>query len=237
MSVTSDPQVTPHSASYGNVAAGATKAKAFKITLPKTYPLGKPIALSVRVSFAGVLSPTAAAFSVPTGQPAGAATTYAYSGPVVPIPDDDPTGGSVSINVTQPGYAAKVTFSVDGSSCSIAEGATTVGIDHTFVGDLVGTLTNPAGHAVTLFSRAGFGGNNLCQAVFDDAATTPFATVISSEAPFTGTWQPNEPLSTLLSDPVSGAWRFMAVDNAIDDTGSIRAVSLHITGFVGANQG
>ncbi len=224
-------RITPASLAYGNLAAGASRAKAFKVALAADYPLGKPFKLSVRVSFAGALSPTTAVFSVPTGQPASTATTYSYAGPAVPIPDGSTTGASVPIAVTQDGYGSKVTFSIDGTACSTATGATTVGIDHTFVGDLVGTLSNPSGHAVTLFSRSGGGGNNLCQVVFDDAATAPFATVVSGEAPFTGTWKPDEPLAGLLADPVKGTWTFKAVDAAQLDTGSVRAVSLHVTGF------
>jgi subtilisin-like proprotein convertase family protein len=149
----------------------------------------------------------------------------------VPIPDDSEVGGSVPIAVSMAGYASKLTFSIDGATCSTVEGAATVGIDHTFVGDLVGTLTAPDGKIATLFARAGGSGNNLCQVVFDDAAAKPFATVPSTGAPFTGTWRPADPLAALLAAPVTGTWTFKAVDSARLDTGTIRAVSLHITGF------
>ncbi len=81
----------------------------------------------------------------------------------------------MAIPVSGVGYASNLTFSVDGTACSAAEGSTTVGIDHTFVSDLVGTLTSPSGQTVTVFDDEGGSGNNLCQVVFDDAATTPFA--------------------------------------------------------------
>ena len=85
---------------------------------------------------------------------------------------------------------------------------------------------------MTLFERDGGGGNNLCQTVFDDSAAVPFSLAVSANAPYTGSWLPEDPLAPLLSEPVDGDWTFKVVDAARADTGSIRAVSLHITGFV-----
>ena len=68
--------------------------------------------------------------------------------------------------------------------------------------------------------------------MFDDSAARSFASVTSTLAPFTGTWRPADPLDALLSAPVDGDWTFKVIDAATRDTGSIRAVSLHITGFV-----
>jgi len=221
-----DAPVTPRNQSYGDLAAGTTRTRTYAVTLPGDYPLGKPLSLDVRVSFAGALSPTSDTFSIPTGQPADEPTTFAYTGPAVPIPDDDEAGATVSIPVDMAGYAAKLTFSIDGSDCSREE---TVGIDHTYVGDLVGTLTSPSGAAATLFSHEGGGGDNLCQVVFDDAAEEPFSD--ADTAPFTGTWRPADPLAGLMNAPVAGTWKFTAADTAAVDTGSIRAVSLHITGY------
>jgi subtilisin-like proprotein convertase family protein len=186
----------------------------------------------VRVSFAGALSPTTGTIAIPIGEPGTEATTFAYAGPPVPIPDDNEAGASVTIPVSDFGYASKVTFSIDGDTCTTTAGATTVGIDHTFVGDLVGTLTGPGGEAATLFQGSGAGGNNLCQVVFDDAAAQPFSSVTSTRAPFTGSWRPATTLANLLTSPVDGTWTFKVVDTAGVDTGTIRAVSLHVTGFV-----
>ena len=229
-----DPQarLTPRAQSYGTIAAGETKSRNFQLALPADYPLGKRVSVSVRVTFAGALSPTSATFTIPTGQPAATASTFAYGGPAVPIPDANPAGASVTIPVTGIGYASRVTFSIDGATCSTVAGVTTVGLDHTFVGDLVGTLTAPGGTSATLFSRTGAGGNNLCQVVFDDGAAAPFASLTSARAPFTGTWRPAEPLDPLLSASVDGDWKLTVVDAAARDTGTIRAVSLHVTGFV-----
>jgi subtilisin-like proprotein convertase family protein len=56
--------------------------------------------------------------------------------------------------------------------------------------------------------------------------------VLAADDPFTGGWQPNDPLAVFLAAPVDGTWTFKVTDGAGADTGSIRAVSLHVTGFV-----
>ena len=223
--------ITPRNRAYGNLAAGATKTKPFQVELAATYPVGKPLALTARVTFAGRLSPTTTTVRLPTGQPAAAPTDFAYAGPPVTIPDNSAVGASVPIPVNGIGYASAITFSIDGTSCSATPGSPTVGLDHTYVGDLVGTLTAPGGAVATVFARDGGGGNNLCQAVFDDAATKPFTAAVTADAPYTGAWRPETPLAALLAAPADGTWTFKVVDAALNDVGSIRAVSLHLTGF------
>src|SRR5690606_29549108 len=123
-------------------------------------------------------------------------------------------------------------LSVDGATCTTTAGAATVGIDHTFVGDLTGTVTAPSGAQARVFQRSGGGGNNLCQVVFDDDSATPFSTATATRAPFTGTWKPFEPLSGLLDASADGDWTLTVTDGAPLDSGSLRAVSLELTGFV-----
>jgi subtilisin-like proprotein convertase family protein len=181
-----------------------------------------------------LLSPTTATLVVPTGQ-AAAPVTFSYTGPPVAIPDSHAAGASVSFTVGGIGALSKVTFSIDGGTCTNAVGATTVGIDHTWVGDLIGTLTSPSGTAVTLFSRPGGqlnSGNNLCQVVLDDSAASPIQGIAIAGAPWTGSWRPAQPLSTLLGENGDGTWTFKVTDNALTDIGSLRAVSLHLGGFV-----
>jgi subtilisin-like proprotein convertase family protein len=231
---TTDPgvSVSPPSRSYGTVAVGETRSRDFTVKLAASYPLGKPVTVAVKVTFAGVLSPTTTTLTIPTGEPSPTAQSFAYTGPPVPIPDADPTGASATVAVSGVGYASGLTFSIDGTECSTTPASTTVGLDHTFVGDLVGTLTAPDGSTATLFARSGSFGKNMCQVVFDDAATTPFSSAGSFDAPFTGTWRPNTPLAPLRTGVVDGTWTFHVIDAARNDVGSIRAFSLHINGFV-----
>jgi subtilisin-like proprotein convertase family protein len=151
----------------------------------------------------------------------------------VAIPDASDVGATADIPVTGIGPISSLTFSVDGTTCTTAEHATTVGIDHTFVSDLTGVLTAPDGTTATLFQGDGGGGNNLCRVVFDDAADTSIAEATGDDAPFTGSWRPEEPLSAFAARPADGTWHFKVTDGAGQDTGTLRAVSLHIKGFEG----
>ncbi|MFI1994403.1 S8 family serine peptidase [Actinoplanes sp. NPDC020271] len=223
--------VVPRAVSYGNIAAGASKSKNVTLKLAPGYPLGKPVTLSVKITFAGYLSPTTGTVVVPTGQPSATVRDFAYTGPPVAIPDNDPTGAAATVDVSGAGYASTLTFSIDGTACSTDTGSAAVGLDHTYVKDLVGTLTAPDGRTATLFARAGGSGNNLCQVVFDDAATRPFASAETADAPYTGAWKPADPLAALRVAPVDGTWTFRVADLAGSDAGSLRAFSLHVTGF------
>ncbi|HEY4095954.1 MAG TPA: S8 family serine peptidase, partial [Baekduia sp.] len=220
---------------YGDIPADGSASRDVQVTLAPNYPLGRPVVLDQTLTYAGAAAPVHATVVVPTGAPAGPGSppeSFAYTGPAVPIPDGSPTGASVTIPVAGAGPTHDVTFSIDGTTCSTSTGATTVGLDHSYVEDLTATLTAPDGRTATLFKNAGDGGKNLCQVVFDDSATTPFAVSTAADAPYAGTWSPADPLSSLLTDPVNGDWTFHVVDGALSDHGTIRAVSLHFYGFL-----
>ena len=67
--------------------------------------------------------------------------------------------------------------------------------------------------------------------MFDDAATAA-SSASSADAPFTGTWRPDTPLAALNGHAADGTWKFHVSDNARLDIGSVRAFSLHLSGFV-----
>ncbi len=225
--------VAPRSKSYGTISPGQTGVNDFTITVPATQELGVPVVLNARVTFAGSHSPTTTTFSLPVGTPSPVTQNFAYAGAAVAIPDSDPTGASVPIAVSGVGRASKLTLSVDGATCNTDQTSTTVGINHSYVGDLVGTLTSPSGAKATVFQRGGGSGNNMCQVVFADGAANLFSSVPAVSAPFTGTYRPAGAFSGLTVGAVAdGTWTFSAVDVAGGDTGSIRSVSLHVNGFV-----
>ncbi len=224
--------VAPRSKSYGTISPGQTGVNDFTITVPATQELGVPVVLNARVTFAGSFSPTTSTFSLPVGTPSPVTRDFAYAGAAVAIPDSDPTGVTVPITVSGVGRASKLTFSVDGATCNADQTSTTVGINHSYVGDLVGTLTSPSGAKATVFQRSGSSGNNLCQVVFADNAATAFSSVSAANAPFTGTYKPVQALGGLAAGTADGIWKFTAADVVGGDTGSIRSVSLHVNGFV-----
>jgi uncharacterized repeat protein (TIGR01451 family) len=232
---TTSPGVTvrPASRSYGTIPAGATKVGgAFTLRVPADWPLGTPVQLQVRVTFAGALSPQQVTEAIPVGEP-GPVRDFAYTGPAVAIPDGNAEGVSVPLAVTGVGTLSGATFSIDGTECTATAGATTVGLDHTYVSDLVGTLVAPDGTSVTLFDRDGGSGNNFCQTVFDDSAAEPIGAATSTDNPYSQAWRPESPLSALVSRPGDGTWTFTVADTALIDTGSVRAFSLHLAGYVG----
>ncbi len=224
--------VAPRSKSYGTISPGQTGVNDFTITVPASQQLGVPVVLNAKVTFAGAHSPTTSTFSLPVGTPSPVAQDFAYTGAPVAIPDNSPVGASVTIPVTGVGRAAKVSFSVDGTTCSTDPLSTAVGLNHSYVGDLVGSLTSPSGAKATVFQRNGGSGKNLCKVVFADDAAAAFSTVTAANAPFTGSYKPTNALGSLAGAVVDGTWTFGVVDAAGGDVGSIRSVALHINGFV-----
>ncbi|MCK2243030.1 MULTISPECIES: S8 family serine peptidase [unclassified Crossiella] len=211
---------------YPPVAAGEQATSEVVVEVPRTHPVGLPLRVAVTVRFAGALSPVSGEFTLMVGEPAKDVRQFRHTGAPAPIPDANPAGVTVPIEVRGVGRASSVRFAVDGGACE-----TDPGIAHTFVADLVGTLTAPSGATVTLFERGGGMGDNLCQAVFDDAAHRLFSSAVDTEAPFTGRWRPVTPLGPLGHEPVDGTWKFTVADLAAADTGAVRSVRLEFTGY------
>jgi subtilisin-like proprotein convertase family protein len=138
--------------------------------------------------------------------------TYQYTGPAVPIPDNNPTGATAIINVTDNKPVQKVTVRVN--------------LTHTFDGDIALHLIGPDGTDVILSNKRGSSGDNFTNTVFDDDATTPIA---SGTAPFTGTFKPDAALSAFNGKNALGQWKFFVVDNASVDTGNILDWDLVLT--------
>lgn len=172
--------------------------------------------------------------SVPIGVATGQVNTTQtinYTGPAVAIPDANPSGVNIPIAVSGfTGSVADLDFKINGSSCTTTAGATTVGLDHTFVGDLVVTLTSPQGKTVTLIDRIGIGnnsGNNFCNTRLDDEATGgSVQALLTANAPHTGTFTPATPLSSFDGENPNGTWVLNVSDRAGSDVGSVRAFSL-----------
>lgn len=232
-SLTGTVTVPGNSSSYANLNSGASgfNTTPYVINVSSGHPCGTPIALRLNISSAQVSGTYD--FSLGTGVSGGTTTqTISYTGPAVAIPDNLASGASVTLPVSGlAGTISDLNFRFDGSSCSNAIGATTVGLDHTYVGDLVITLQSPTGTIVTLMTRPTSGagtasGNNLCNTVFDDSAATSIATIGTTGDPYTGSWTPSSSLSAVNGQNPNGNWILKVVDAAGVDTGTIRAFSL-----------
>lgn len=132
------------------------------------------------------------------------------------IPDDDPTGVTSTIVVSNAGSA---------TASSVI--ATIENLMHTYTSDLTITLTAPDGSSVDLYvEETGGGDANLINTVFSDAATDPISNGVN---PYTGSFQPNTPFSGL-TGPANGTWQIHIVDNYALDAGTLNSWSLAFPG-------
>ena len=237
---TSGVTITTATSAYPNIAAGAsaTNTTLFAFNVASTVPCGQPISFKLTVTYTGGGSPATLTFTVQTGK-AGAAVTKAYTGAVKPIPDNSSTGVNASIAIS--GFTGRISdlnLKIGGTSCTTTPGSTTVGLDHTWVGDLVITLKSPQGTVVTLMDSPGGvtnSGHNFCNTVLDDdgsGGTAPsIQTITPSQAPYTGTFRPASPLSAFDGQNPNGTWTLNVADRATQDIGNVRAFSLIITAY------
>ncbi|HEY8131773.1 MAG TPA: proprotein convertase P-domain-containing protein, partial [Thermoanaerobaculia bacterium] len=222
--------------SYPTIAASgsATSTTPFNFTFSPSAVCGSTINFVLTVTFAESATSRVFNFTIGTGTP-GTAMTFSYMGPPAAIPDNNSFGVSVPLTISGiPAAIKNIQFRIDGSSCTTTAGSTTVGINHTWVGDLIVELISPSGTKQNVIAALTNGqdnnnGNNFCNTVLDDSASTPVQGLLPAVAPFIGTFRPAFPLSKFAGESANGTWTLHVVDIAAGDTGSVRAWSLVIT--------
>ncbi len=235
-SLTATASVVGGAINFGDLAVGASAPglQPGVIALSPSHVCGSPV--NLRANFSSPEGTWSSDFVITTGGSSGPGTpvTVNYAGAPVAIADSPSTvGGSAVIAVSGlTGTISNLQVRIGGTTCSTAAGSTTVGIDHTYVGDLEIRLTSPSGTTVLLIDQlnngAGNNGtNNFCQTLLQDGA--PASIQAATTAPFTGTFAPANPLSAFNGQNPNGTWTLNALDLAADDIGSIRAFSLIIT--------
>ena len=107
-------------------------------------------------------------------------------------------------------------------------------VSHTWVGDLEITLSSPGGDSALLAENRGSLGNGYTMTLFDDEAPVSIA---SGTAPFTGSFSPEEPLSTFDGERLGGAWELELIDEVTSDSGMLNSWSVQaaISGAVDAD--
>lgn len=146
-------------------------------------------------------------------------------GPIA-IPDNDPNGISNDLFI--------------GDSRSLVSLRLYLDISHSFVGDLVVSLTNiSTGKQITVLDRPGsppYGcanpgivtilGDNAIQKGDEQCASTPYA--------ISGIYLPTEPLEAFRGMSVSGSWRLNVSDRYINDTGTLNhgCLETHLSDFL-----
>lgn len=137
---------------------------------------------------------------------------YTYGG--APDPINDNSWASINFNVADDFVINDIDVEIN--------------IDHTFVSDLVIHVINPGGVSVFLSSYNGGGGDNFHGTVFDDEASTPISAASSLDAPFTGSWIPDNPLSAYDGGSTMGSWTLSVYDDYSFDTGQLNSFELRV---------
>jgi subtilisin-like proprotein convertase family protein len=119
-----------------------------------------------------------------------------------PIPDNLLTKDT--INVTQTGYAEKVTVNLS--------------LNHTNVGDIALILKKENGFQMTLAQFIGEGGQNYTNTTFDDDAEQ---SILQASPPFTGTFKPQGQLSIFKDKILNGNWLLLILDNRTGNQGTL----------------
>jgi subtilisin-like proprotein convertase family protein len=101
-----------------------------------------------------------------------------------------------------------------------------VNINHTFDFDLQIVLVAPDGTRIILSQNNGGSGHNYTNTVFDDQAQVP---ITFGTAPFTGTFRPEQALSSLTGKAPNGDWRLEITDEFAQDSGVLIDWSLILT--------
>lgn len=168
-------------------------------------------------------TPTSTPTPTPTATPSPFINTC--SSPNVAIPDNNPTGISDTLILPAGGAIADLNVVITAS--------------HTWVGDLVFTLTHvDTGTAVRFIDRPGYPGTGFgCNGddlsnngVDDEGALSAETGCVSSgdlspiaAYPPGAALIPNNPLSAFDGETLAGAWRMTVSDNAQGDTGGLNA--------------
>jgi len=223
--------------SWPDIAVGqdANATVPFLFALHASHPCGQPVDLLLEVDSDQGLSvfpiqlqigdlPVSRIFSY---------SAFTGSDPVVPIPDNTPGGVTIPLPVSGiAGTIAGIRFRIGGTACSGNSPATGNGINHSWIGDLELDLISPQGTIVRLKpvqnGVVNIVGPNLCQVVFDDDATQAVGSFTINGGPYTGSWRPNQPLSTFLGENPNGTWQFEVSDLFDQDTGNVREFSMQI---------
>ena len=114
-----------------------------------------------------------------------------------------------------------------GTTDVIADVNLTLDITHTYDDDLDIFLISPDGVSVEIVTDIGSSGDNFTNTVFDDQAPNPIPDS-SSEAPFTGTYQPEGLLADFNGGTVDGVWTLEITDDAGGDTGTLNSWTIDI---------
>ena len=201
---------------YPDVPAGgkATNSLPFQLTTQPWFVAGTNINLMLSVSS------SAGSFSTFFTLPTGSSGTSVRSNNTTPLAIPD-----LSTNFSY--------ISMSGFTSAVAQVTVSFYISHTFDADLDVYLIAPDGTPVELTTDNGGSSDNYgisctdgARTVFDDSAPT---SITQGNAPFVGTFRPEQPLSTLHGVNPNGVWTLEVIDDTSGDVGTLNCWSLSIS--------
>ncbi len=239
--------VADATSAWGDLAAGTAGASldGFEIRLPPDAECGTVVPFALTLLYAGGAAPETLSFALALGAP-GEALRFTYDGAALFIADSPIRGepGPATLATLAigglPGRVSDLDFAFDGDLCTVELAATTVGLQHGFVSNLLIELQAPSGAVVPLIRFADGFGNHFCQTVLDDESDGPsIQSVRTGDNPFTGSYWPARPLALFDGEDANGIWTLQVTDWNPIDTGHLRDFSLTVTpavcrSFVGA---
>lgn len=204
-----DATVTTSSAEWPDLTFGAPVGNLtpFEIRLAASAPCGARVPMTLALSTSA--GDAGLSLSVPTGS-AGAA--LAVGSDDVPRVVPDVGTAESTATVLAAGRVKGVVVRLDRLS-------------HPYPGDLRLEIVAPDGRSVVLSLRRGGAGSGFSGTVFDDAAEVSIRT---ASPPFTGRFQPEQPLAGLDGAPLDGEWRLRATDASPGSAGGIEAWGLDL---------
>ncbi|MBL0202416.1 MAG: M36 family metallopeptidase [Chitinophagaceae bacterium] len=200
-------------------------------TVIATIPAGVCTNAALEANLASTSTDNTVTYNLPA---VPCVSTYSYTGPAVAVPDNTPAGVDIPLTVSGAGTITDLDFRFDAapaSTCDATVGNTNAAMDHTFIGDLVFTLTSPLGTTVTIVNRRGGTRENICTTLLDDDGAFPALSTVTSSSGQTlsGNFAPDNPLSAFDGQNANGVWTLNVSDNASVDIGSMRRFSLIIS--------
>jgi subtilisin-like proprotein convertase family protein len=155
---------------------------------------------------------------LPEGEPP--AVCSGESGQNLPKPISDNTTATSVAAVGETGQVVSIVVSVN--------------LSHTFAGDVDMQLRSPEGTIIELTTDNGgntdFDGN----ITFDDAAAN---SIVGASGVLTGTFRPEQPLSTFAGERMSGQWQLQVTDDGSGDTGTLTGWSISYCYIPGVEEG
>jgi subtilisin-like proprotein convertase family protein len=100
-----------------------------------------------------------------------------------------------------------------------------IDISHQFTSDIHVWLISPSGTRVKLVGDVGLGGDNFEDTVFDDEASV---SIVDGNAPFAGTFRPQQPLAGFDDENSFGKWKLEVFDDSQGDTGVLHSWTLFV---------